>query len=136
MRRCSRRCRRTAKAMQNRGSRGEPAPPAERSGGRPDAAVPFLQAGAAPAVANPGSLLWLNNVLQILSTAAWYVAAPFIPLYLASQGTPVGVIGAIIGFSGVVPLLIALHAGALVDERGPALVTKGAVLLYAIAGVI
>ena len=34
------------------------------------------------------------------------------------------------------PLLISLHAGALVDERGPALVTKGAVLLYAAAGVI
>jgi MFS family permease len=97
---------------------------------------PSAPADAAPPVEDPGSLLWLNNALQILSTAAWYVAAPFIPLYLTSQGTPVGVIGGIIGFSGVVPLLIALHAGALVDERGPALVTKGAVLLYALAGVI
>jgi len=35
-----------------------------------------------------------------------------------------------------VPLLISLHAGALVDERGPAVVTKGAVLLYALAGAI
>ena len=122
--------------MQNRGSRGEPAPPAERSGGRPDAAVPFLQAGAAPAVANPGSVLWLNNALQILSTAAWYVAAPFIPLYLAAQGAPAEVIGGIIGFSGVVPLLISLHAGALVDERGPVMATKGSVLLYALAGAI
>ena len=98
--------------------------------------VPPAPAGSAPAVVDPGSLLWLNNALQIVSTAAWYVAAPFIPLYLASQGAPVEIIGGIIGFSGVVPLLICLHAGALVDERGPAPVTKGAVLLYAIAGVI
>src|SRR5437588_399635 len=55
---------------------------------------------------------------------------------LAAQGAPAGLIGAIIGFSGVVPLLIALHAGALVDERGPALVTQGAVILYAVAGVM
>ncbi|HKV45751.1 MAG TPA: MFS transporter [bacterium] len=98
--------------------------------------APSAPADAEPPVADLESLLWLNNALQVLSTAAWYVAAPFVPLYLASQGTPVGVIGVIIGLSGVVPLLISLHAGALVDERGPALVTKGAVLLYAIAGVI
>jgi MFS family permease len=113
--------------MVNSGSRSEPA-----SG----TAVPSAPVDASPPVADPGSLLWLNNALQIVSTAAWYVAAPFIPLYLAAQGTPVGVIGGIIGFSGVVPLLISLHAGALVDDRGPALVSKGSVLLYAIAGVI
>jgi MFS family permease len=113
--------------MVNSGSRSERAP---------GTVVPSVPAGAAPSVADPGPLLWFNNALQILSTAAWYVAAPFIPLYLASQDVPVGVIGAIIGFSGVLPLLISLHAGALVDERGPALVTKGSVLLYAIAGVI
>jgi MFS family permease len=113
--------------MVNSGSRSDLAP---------GTAVPPARANAAPPAADPGSLLWLNNALQILSTAAWYVAAPFIPLYLASQGAPVGVIGGIIGVSGVVPLLIALHAGALVDERGPALITKGSVLLYATAGVI
>src|SRR5207302_1573350 len=94
-----------------------------------------LTAGAAPPL-DPGRILWLNNTLQILSTVAWYVVAPFIPLYLAAQGAPAGVIGAIIGFSGVVPLLIALHAGALVDERGSALVTQAAVILYAVAGVM
>jgi len=94
-----------------------------------------LTAGTAPTAA-PGQILWVNNVLQILSTVAWYVVAPFIPLYLAAQGAPAGVIGAIIGFSGVIPLLIALHAGALVDERGPALVTQASVILYAVAGVM
>jgi MFS family permease len=78
----------------------------------------------------------MNNAQQILTTAASFLTAPFIPLYLASQGAPVNVIGAIVGFSAVVPLLISLHAGALVDERGPVAVTKGSVLLYALAGVI
>ena len=107
------------------GSLSEERPPADAT----------LTAGAAP-TADPGQILWLNNTLQILSTVAWYVVAPFIPLYLAAQGAPAGLIGAIIGFSGVVPLLIALHAGALVDERGPALVTQAAVILYAVAGVM
>ena len=98
--------------------------------------VPSAPADGAPPVADPERLLWLNNALNFVSTVAWYVAAPFVPLYLASRGAPVGVIGGIIGFSGVVPLLISLHAGALVDERGPALAAKGAVLLYAMAGVI
>ncbi len=113
--------------MVNSGSRGELAR---------GTVAPSALGEPAPAVADPGSLLWFNNALQIVTTAAWYVAAPFIPLYLASQGASVGVIGGIIGFSGVVPLLISLHAGALVDERGPAVVTKGSVLLYALAGAI
>lgn len=78
----------------------------------------------------------MNNALQILTTAAWYLAAPFIPLYLASQGAPVDLIGTIIGASAVVPLLISFHAGALVDERGPIAVSKASVLLYALAGVM
>ena len=78
----------------------------------------------------------MNNALQILNTAAWYVAAPFVPLYLASLGAPVNLIGTIIGFSAVVPLLISFHAGALVDERGPVAVSKASVLLYALAGAI
>ena len=89
---------------------------------------------APPAVADWESLLWRNNALQILSNGAWYVAIPFIPLYLAAQGASIGVIGTIIGFSGVAPLLISLHAGALVDERGPAVVAKASVLLFALAG--
>ncbi len=93
-------------------------------------------ADAAPSIADPGSLLRTNNALQTVTTTAWFVAAPFIPLYLASQGAPVDLIGTIIGFSAIVPLLISFHAGALVDERGPAVVSKVAVLLYALAGAI
>ena len=113
--------------MADSGSRSEIAP---------GSVVPSAQVRDAPPVANPEALLWVNNALNFVSTVAWYVAAPFIPLYLASGGASVGLIGGIIGSAGVVPLLISLHAGALVDERGPALVTKGAVVLYAIAGVI
>lgn len=91
---------------------------------------------ATPPLGDAGSVLWNNNALQILTTAAWYVAAPFIPLYLASLGAPVNLIGTIIGFSAIVPFLISFHAGALVDERGPVAVSKVSVLLYALAGAI
>jgi MFS family permease len=108
--------------------------PASQAALVPGAAVPDAAADSAPPVGDPGTVLWMNNALQILNTAAWYVAAPFVPLYLASQGAPVDLIGAIIGFSAVVPLLISFHAGALVDERGPITVSKASVLLYALAG--
>ena len=93
-------------------------------------------AAPGPALADSASILWMNNALQLITTAAWYVAAPFIPLYLTSQGAPVDLIGAIIGSSAVVPLLISLHAGALVDERGPAAVSKASVVLYALAALM
>lgn len=82
------------------------------------------------------SLLRFNNALQILTNGAWYVAAPFVPLYLTAQGASVALVGVIVGTSGIAPLLISVHAGALVDARGPALVAKGSVLLFAAAGVI
>ncbi len=84
----------------------------------------------------PPSVLWLNNALQVLSNAAWYSAAPFIPLYLAAQGASVAVVGTIVGVSGVAPLLVSIHAGALVDERGPIVVAKASVILFAAAGAI
>lgn len=86
--------------------------------------------------ANPRSLLRLNNTLQFLSNGAWYIATPFIPLYLTSQGASVGVVGGVVGVSGVMPLLISIHAGALVDERGPTVVAQGSVVLFALAGAI
>ncbi len=96
----------------------------------------LLRREGGSAVADPRALLWANNALQILSNAAWYVAAPFIPLYLVSQGTAITTIGIIIGCSGVLPLLVSLHAGALSDERGPVPVAQASVLLFALAGAL
>ncbi|HLW61595.1 MAG TPA: MFS transporter [bacterium] len=103
--------------------------------------APGADAAAVPTASgrdavDPGSLLWLNNALQFLSNGAWYVAAPFIPLYLTSQGASVIIVGGVVSISGVIPLLISIHAGALVDERGPIMVAKGSVILFALAGMI
>jgi MFS family permease len=87
-------------------------------------------------VRDPRSVLRFNNVLQILTNGAWYVAAPFVPLYLTAQGASVVLVGIIVGASGIAPLLISVYAGALVDARGPALVAKGSVVLFATAGAI
>jgi len=91
-------------------------------------------AGRGPA--DVESLLRLNNTLLILSNGAWYLVAPFIPLYLASQGASVSVVGIVIGVSGVMPLLLSIHAGALVDERGPMVVVKSSVILFALAAAV
>ncbi len=88
------------------------------------------------AAVDPGSLLRLNNALQILTNGAWYVASPFVPLYLVSQGASPGVVGVVVGCSGIAPLLVSIHAGALVDERGPVGVAKASVVLFGIAGVM
>jgi MFS family permease len=104
--------------------------------GTPDAEAlrPGREAGTM--VTDPQSLLRSNNALQILSNAAWYAAAPFIPLYLVSQGASIDVVGVIIGCSGILPLLVSLHAGALADQRGPVLVAQASVLLFGLAGVV
>jgi MFS family permease len=81
-------------------------------------------------------LLKCNNAMQLLTNAAWYFAAPFIPLYLISQGASVGEVGTIIGVAAIFPLLISIHAGALVDQRGPTPVNKVSVLLYAAAAAV
>jgi MFS family permease len=88
------------------------------------------------ASADPRSLLWLNNALSIISNIAWCIATPFIPLYLASQGASVVLVGVVVGISGILPLLLSIHAGALVDERGPTMVAKGSVVLFALAGAV
>src|SRR5579864_5329268 len=74
------------------------------------------------AVADPRFVLRLNNSIQFLTNGAWYVAIPFFPLYLVSQGASAGVVGAIVGLAGIVPLAVSIYAGALVDERGPVVV--------------
>jgi MFS family permease len=101
--------------------------------GAPSSSVPT---DADQAAVDPRSLLWLNNMLAMLSNLAWSIATPFIPLYLSSQGASVVLVGIIVGVSGILPLLLSIHAGALVDDRGPTVVAKGSVVLFGVAGVV
>jgi MFS family permease len=87
-------------------------------------------------VGDPRTALRLNNTLQFLSNGAWYVAIPFFPLYLVSQGASTGVVGTVVGLAGIVPLAISIHAGALVDERGPVGVYAASVVLFGAGGII
>jgi MFS family permease len=109
---------------------------------RPDNAPgsgPFAASGPTGPIQSapdPRLLLWLTNVLALFSNLAWCTATPFIPVYLAAQGTPVVVVGSVIGAAAIVPLLISIHAGALADERGPIIVAYVSVMLFALAGVI
>ena len=82
------------------------------------------------------SLLRLNNLLSLVSTGSWSMATPFIPLYLASLGAPASVVGAVLGSAGIAPLLISVHAGAVVGERGPIAVAKWSVAVMALAAAI
>jgi len=102
----------------------------------PDASAPSVGPARGGADADPRSVLWNNNALQFLSNTAWYVAVPFIPLYLASQGASMTVVGMVVGSSGVLPTLISIHAGALVDQRGPVVVAEASVILFGLAGVV
>ena len=87
-------------------------------------------------VGDPRVALRRNKSLQLLSNGAWYVAIPFFPLYLVSQGASAGVVGAVVGLAGIVPLAVSIHAGALVDQRGPVVVYVASVVLFGAGGVI
>lgn len=100
------------------------------------AAAPAIPAVTGLAPGERRRLLRRNNALQITTNLAWYVAAPFIPLYLVAQGASVGVVGAVIGTSGILPLLVSIQAGALVDARGPAAVAVASAVLFAAAGAV
>jgi len=104
--------------------------------GSHDAAAPPVPADAAPVAAARHSLLRFNNALALLSNTAWYVANPFIPLYLGTLGASAAVVGAVLGLSGIAPLLISIPAGMLADRRGPGVVAERAVMLFALAGVV
>lgn len=97
---------------------------------------PPADVDAGGASLDPRVILRLNNIIQLLSNGAWYVAIPFFPLYLVSQGASAGVVGAVVGLSGIVPLAVSIHAGALVDERGPVGVYAASVVLFGAGGVI
>ncbi|HKX16989.1 MAG TPA: MFS transporter, partial [bacterium] len=79
-------------------------------------------------------ILRYNNTLSAVTNGAWYVVGPFIPLYLATLGASVAVIGLVVGVAGIVPLLIAVPSGAIVDAYGPSVVAVGSVIAYAAAG--
>jgi len=110
--------------------------PEPSAGPAPRSPNPSQPDGTRRTAPRPERLIAYNNALQFISNAAWYLAAPFIPLYLVAQGASVGVVGVIIGISGVIPLLISIHAGALVDQRGPGGVAKASVVLYAVAAAV
>jgi len=102
--------------------------------GSQDAPAQSPPVHASRAAADARALLRLNNILACISTGAWSMATPFIPLHLAALGASVAVVGAVLGSSGVVPLLISVHAGAVSDQRGPKTVAKASVVLFAVAG--
>jgi len=79
-------------------------------------------------------LLLFNNALSAVTNGAWYVVNPFIPLYLGTLGASAAVVGLVVGLGSIVPLLIAVPSGAVVDKYGPAVVAVGSVLAYAVAG--
>jgi MFS family permease len=91
---------------------------------------------AGAAVLDARAVLRLNNTVQLLSNGAWYVAIPFFPLYLVSQGVSPAVVGLIVGAAGIVPLAISIHAGALVDERGPVPVYAASAVLFGAGGFV
>jgi MFS family permease len=89
---------------------------------------------AGRAVMDARAVLRLNNTVQLLSNGAWYVAIPFFPLYLVSQGVSLGVVGLMVGAAGIVPLAVSIHAGALVDDRGPIPVYAASTVLFGAGG--
>jgi MFS family permease len=96
---------------------------------------PAPRTGIARDAESARRLLLFNNVLSAITNGTWYVVGPFIPIYLGTLGASAAVIGVVFGLAGIVPLLIAVPAGAIVDEHGPAIVAVGSVLAYAAAGV-
>src|SRR5215472_9710342 len=76
-------------------------------------------------------VLLFNNLLAAVSNGAWYVMSPFIPLYLGAIGASAPVIGTVLGLAGIVPLLVAIPAGAVADQHGPAGMAGWSVIAYA-----
>jgi len=63
------------------------------------------------------------------------IVTPFVPLDIAAQGGSDIVIGMAVGAAGLLPLLLSVHVGALVDERGAVFVSKASAVIYVVAGV-
>jgi MFS family permease len=75
----------------------------------------------------------ITYLLAITYVMAWNTATPFIPLYLTSQGATPTMVGVVVSLSGLLPLLFAVHVGALVDAHGAAPVGRWGVVVEAIA---
>jgi MFS family permease len=88
------------------------------------------------AAPQPRAVLLANNWMQFLTNGAWYVAIPFFPLYLVSQGATPAVVGLVVGLAGIAPLAISIYAGGLVDERGAFGVYTASTVLLGIGGLL
>ena len=75
----------------------------------------------------------VTYLLSVTYVIVWNIATPFIPLYLTAHGATPTTVGLVVSLSGLLPLLFAVHVGALVDVHGPAPVGKWSVAVEAIA---
>ena len=105
--------------------------PPSRHAGTPS---PGSVGGDGRAAASRRRLLLFNNLLSAVTNGAWYVIGPFIPLYLGTLGASAAAVGLVVGVGGIIPLLLAVPSGALVDEYGPAVAAAASVAAYAAAG--
>lgn len=79
---------------------------------------------AGPTV-RPQRVLALSNRLAFTINLAWGVAVPIIPLFATNLGASPAAVGGVVSVSALLPLLLGLHGGALVDLHGPAAVIAG-----------
>ena len=75
----------------------------------------------------------ITYLLSVTYVMVWNIATPFIPLYLTAHGAGATTVGAVVSVSGLLPLLFAVHIGALVDSHGPAPVGRWSVIVEALA---
>jgi MFS family permease len=69
-------------------------------------------------------MLRRSYVLALTYMTAFNVATPILPLYLAERGASPWLVGAMISTSGLIPLLLGVHVGALVDRYGVVATTR------------
>lgn len=106
------------------------------TGDAPSPTEPVLPRAPAGGAVPLRTLLTVNNALSAASSAAMAIVTPFVPLDIAALGGSVIVIGVAVGAAGLLPLLLSVHAGALVDERGAVFASKASVVIYVVAGVL
>jgi len=75
-------------------------------------------------------MLRRSYVLALAYMTAFNVATPILPLYLAEKGASPWLVGAMISASGLIPLLLGVHVGALVDRYGVVATTRLSALFF------